>query len=69
MTKSTEVPVEVQVAEARLAAFRLDPRVIVHEQTTTEPYVPVIQGTPEMDVLEVLGRRDPPDDALAEPAD
>ncbi|HZR99821.1 MAG TPA: hypothetical protein VFE37_14005 [Chloroflexota bacterium] len=66
---STEdISTEVQVARARLAALRQDPRVIVHERTTDEPYEPVIQGTPEMDVLEVLGRRDDLDELPDDPA-
>ncbi|HEY7061945.1 MAG TPA: hypothetical protein VII06_10720 [Chloroflexota bacterium] len=58
MTDTQEVPVEVQVAEARLAALRQDPRVIVHERTIFTPYVPKIKGTPQTDVLELLGRRE-----------
>lgn len=56
MARAVERSVEVQVAEARLAALRQDPRVIVHERTTDEPFEPVFEGTPETDVLELLER-------------
>jgi hypothetical protein len=67
MAKTKRPTVEELVAEARLAALRQDPRVIVHERTTDEPYEPVIEGTPELDILEVLGRRDPPDNLPPDP--
>lgn len=63
MAKAVERSVEVQVAEARLAALRQDPRVIVRHRTTDEPLEPVFQGTPETDILELLGRRDSPTEA------
>ena len=56
---TTDIPPDVQAAEARVAALRQDPRVIVHRRTTRAPYEPVIEGTPQFDVLELLGRREP----------
>jgi hypothetical protein len=62
MAKTTRRSVAELVAEARLAALRRDPRVIVHERTIFTPYVPVIQGTLQTDILDLLGRRDPSSD-------
>jgi hypothetical protein len=56
---TTDVRPDVQAADARVAALRQDPRVIVHRRTTRAPYEPVIEGTPKLDVLEILGRREP----------
>ncbi len=57
MAKAVKPSVQAQVAEARLAALRQDPRVIVRHRTSTEPHSPVIEVTPETDILELLGRR------------
>jgi hypothetical protein len=54
---------DTRAAEARAAALRNDPNVIVHRRTTAEPYTPGIEVTSEVDVLELLGRRE---DAEAE---
>ena len=58
MARTKRPSVEKLVAEARLAALRQDPRVIIHERTIFTPYVPKIKGTPQTDVLELLGRRE-----------
>jgi hypothetical protein len=51
---------EVRVAEARAAAIRRDPNVVVHRRSTMEPYTPGIEVAPGVDVLELLGRREAP---------
>jgi hypothetical protein len=47
MARTKRPSVEQLVAEARLAALRQDPRVVVHERTIFAPYVPKIKGTPQ----------------------
>jgi hypothetical protein len=59
---------DAQAAEARAQAVRADPRVVVHRRTTNAPLEPAIQGTPDVDILELLGRREAPAEG-AEPAE
>ena len=51
---------DARVAEARAAAIRRDPDVVVHRCSTKEPYTPGIEVAPDVDVLELLGRREAP---------
>ncbi|MGH2534128.1 MAG: hypothetical protein ACRDJW_17815 [Thermomicrobiales bacterium] len=52
----------LEMDEEALERIRNDPRVIVHYQKTTEPYVSRLRVTPGLDVLELLGRRGDDDD-------
>jgi hypothetical protein len=57
-----------QDADARVAVLRADPRVVVRRRTASTPYVPQIEVSPDVDVLELLGRRDPPAEVPERPA-
>jgi hypothetical protein len=57
-----------EAAERRAAAQRKRPGVIVHRRTSEAPYVPAIEGTSAVDVLELLGRRDPSTESNDHPA-
>ena len=56
---------EAETPEARLAALRQDPSVVIHQRATREPFQPVIQVTEQVDILELIGRRD--EEAVPQP--
>lgn len=53
----------VDIDQARVERLLKDPRVVVHRQTTREPFVSEIRVLGHVDVLDLLERRDRDDEA------
>jgi len=51
-----------EMDDERFEQLRHDPRVIIHRRKTTRPFKPSLRVNPGIDVLEVIGRREPEDE-------
>ena len=51
-----------EMDDERFEQLRRDPRVIIHRRKATQPFTPILRVNPDVDILELLDRRDPEDE-------